>query len=68
MPVTSKEVIDVYFKANPKAIKFYNILHTFLNIPWELFKGVLVIGSNARSINKAIKGFIDPELLITIAL
>jgi len=59
--------MDIYFNANPKAIKFYNMLPTFLNILQELFKGVLAIGSNVRSINKVIKSYIDPELLITAA-
>ena len=68
MPIASKEVIDIYFNTNPKAIKFYNTLPAFLNILQELFKGVLAIGSNARLINKAIKSYIDPELLITAAL
>ena len=68
VPITSKEVIDIYFNTNPKAIKFRNILPAFLNILQELFKGVLVIGSNTRLINKVIKSYIDPELLITAAL
>ena len=67
MPITSKEVIDVYFEANPKAIKFRNTPPTFLNILQELFKGVLAIGSNIRSIDEAIKSCIDPELLVTMA-
>ena len=68
MPVASKEVIDVYFKANPKAIKFCNTPPAFLNILQELFKGVLAIGGNVRSINKAIESYIDLELLATTAL
>jgi hypothetical protein len=32
MPITSKEVIKAYFKANPAAKKFYNTLPTFLNL------------------------------------
>ena len=68
VPVTSKEVIDIYFNANPKVIKFYNTPPAFLNILQELFKRVLAIGSNIRSINKVIKSYIDLELLITAAL
>ena len=68
VPIASKDVIDIYFKANPKAIKFCNVLPAFLNILQELFKGVLVIGSNIRLINKVIKSCIDPKLLITGAL
>ena len=67
VPVASKEVIDIYFNTNPKATKFCNTPPAFLNILQELFKGVLVIGSNARSINKAIKSYIDLELLATAA-
>ena len=67
VPVTSKEVIDIYFNANPKAVKFRNTPPTFLNILQELFEGVLATGSNIRSINKVIKGYIDPELLATAA-
>jgi hypothetical protein len=32
MPVTSKKVIKVYFKANPAAKKFYNIPPAFLKV------------------------------------
>ena len=67
MPVASKEVIDIYFNANPKAAKFCNTPPTFLNILQELFKGVLATGSNTRLINKAIKSCIDLELLVTAA-
>ena len=67
VPVASKEVIDIYFNANPKAVKFYNMLPAFLNILQELFEGVLAIGSNIRSINKVIKSYIDLELLVTAA-
>ena len=68
VPVASKEVIETYFKAHPKAIKFRNILPAFLNLLQELFEGVLAIGSYARLINKAIKSCIDPELLSATAL
>ena len=68
MPIASEEVINVYFNANPEAVKFCNTPLAFLNILQELFKGVLAIGSNARLINEAIKGFINPELLATMAL
>ena len=43
------------------------MLSAFLNILQKLFKGVLVIKSNIKLINKAIKSFIDLELLITTA-
>jgi len=59
--------METYFKAHPKAIKFYNIPPAFLNLLQELFEGVLAIGSYARSINKAIKSCIDPELLLATA-
>ena len=68
VPITSKEVIEAYFKAHPKAIKFYNIPSTFLNLLQELFKGVLVIGSYIKLINKVIKSCIDPKLLLVVAL
>ena len=67
VPVASKEVMDTYFNTNPKAAKFYNTPPAFLNILQELFKGVLATGSNIRLINKAIKSYIDPELLATAA-
>jgi len=63
--VTNKEVINIYLNTNPKAVKFYNILSTFLNILQEPFKGVPAIKSNAKLINKAIKSCIDLELFIT---
>jgi len=49
-------------------MKFYNTPPAFLNLLQELFKGVLVTGSYARLINKAIKSYIDPELLSATAL
>ena len=33
MPITSKEVIEAYFKANPATKKFRNMPPTFLNLP-----------------------------------
>ena len=66
--ITSKEVIKAYFKAYPKAIKFYNIPPAFLSLLQELFKGVLVIGSYIRLINKLIKSYIDSKLLLVGAL
>ncbi|XTI86852.1 hypothetical protein V2W45_1189487, partial [Cenococcum geophilum] len=60
VPIASKEVIEAYFKANPKAKKFYNIPPTFLNLLEELFKGILATGDYIRLINKAIKNYIDP--------
>ena len=68
MPITSKEVMDVYFNANSEAVKFCNTPPAFLNILQELFKGVLATGSNARLINKVIESYIDLELLVTAAL
>ena len=66
--VTSKEVIKAYFKSNPVAEKFYNILLAFLNLIQELFNKVLVIGSYIKLINKVIKSFIDSKLLLKAAL
>ena len=68
VPVTSKEVIEAYFKANPAAKKFYNTPPTFLNLLQELFNGVLAIGNHLRLINKVIKSYIDPKLLLVVAL
>ena len=68
MPIASKEVIEVYFKANPTTKKFYNTPPAFLDLIQELFNGVLAIGGYIRSINKAIKSFIDPKLLLAAAL
>ena len=68
MPIASEEVIDVYFNANPEAVKFCNTPPAFLNILQELFKGVLATESNIKSINKAIESCIDLELLATAAL
>ena len=65
--IASKEVIEVYFKANPKAQKFRNIPPAFLNLLEELFNRILVIGDYAKSINKAIKNYIDPALLLAVA-
>jgi len=67
VPITSKEVIKAYFKANPAAKKFYNMPPTFLDLMQELFDGVLATGSYTRLINKAIKSSIDPELLLAAA-
>jgi len=67
VPVTSEEVMDIYFKANPEAVKFYNTPPAFLDILQELFDGVLVTGSNVKLIDKAIESCIDPELLATAA-
>jgi hypothetical protein len=36
MPVTSKEVIEAYFKANPAAKKFYNTLPVFLKVTLQV--------------------------------
>ena len=68
MPITSKEVIEAYFEANPAAKKFYNTPPAFLNLIQELFNGVLATGDYARSINKVIKNSIDPKLLLVAAL
>ena len=68
VPITSKEVIETYFKANPTAKKFYNTPPTFLDLIQELFNGVLVIGGYIRSIDKAIKSSINPKLLLAAAL
>jgi len=67
VPIASEEVMETYFKAHPKAIKFRDTPPAFLNLLQELFKGVLATGSYARSINKAIKSCIDPELLSATA-
>ena len=68
MPITNKEVIEAYFKANPAAKKFYNILPAFLDLMQELFNRVLAIGSYIKLINEAIKSSIDPKLLLVVAL
>ena len=68
VPIASKEVIEAYFKANPAAKKFRNIPPAFLNLLQELFKGILAIGDYIRLINKAIESYIDPELLLAVAL
>ena len=68
VPIASKEVIEAYFKANPTAKKFYNILPIFLNLLQELFNRILVIGNYIRLINKAIKSYIDYKLLRAVAL
>jgi hypothetical protein len=65
---TSKEVIEAYFKANPIAKKFCNTPPTFLNLLQELFNRILAIGNYIRLINKAIKSYIDPKLLLAVAL
>ena len=68
VPIASKEVIETYFKANPKAKKFCNILPAFLNLLEELFKGILAIGNYIKLINKVIENCIDPVLLLAVAL
>ena len=68
MPIASKEVIETYFKANPKAKRFCNTPPAFLNLLEELFKGILAIGDYIRLINKTIKNCIDPILLLAVAL
>ena len=68
MPITSKEVIKAYFKVNPAAKKFCNILPIFLNLLQELFDGILVIGNYIRLINKVIKSYINPKLFRAVAL
>jgi len=67
VPVASKEVIKAYFKANPAAKKFYNILPAFLDLMQELFNRVLATGGYTRLINKAIKSSMDPKLLLAAA-
>ena len=64
VPVASKEVIETYFKANPKAKKFYNTPPTFLNLLEELFNRILIIGNYIKLINKVIESFINPKLII----
>jgi len=60
--------MEAYFKANPAAEKFCNIPPAFLDLMQELFNRVLATGGYVRSINKAIKSSIDPELLSAAAL
>ena len=60
--------METYFKANPKAEKFCNIPPTFLNLLKEPFKGILITGDYTKSINKAIKNYIDPALLLAVDL
>ena len=59
--------MQTYFEANPNAVKFCNAPPAFLNLLQELFNGFLVIGSNVRLINKAIKSCIDPKILAATA-
>ena len=40
----------------------------FLNLLKKLFNRILVIGNYIRLINKVIKNYIDPVLLLTVAL
>ena len=68
VPVTSKEVIETYFKANPTTKKFCNTPPIFLNLLQELFDGILATGNYIRLINKAIESYIDPKLLRAVAL
>ena len=68
MPITSKEVIETYPKANPTAEKFYNTLPAFLDLIQELFNRVLATDVYIRSIDKAIGSSINPKLLIAAAL
>ena len=68
VPITSKEVMEVYFKAYLEAIKFCNVSPAFLSLLQELFKGVLAIGSYIKLINKLIKSCIDSKLLLMGAL
>ena len=68
MAITSKEVIEAYFKAKFAAKKFYNIPPTFLNLLQEPFNRIILIGNYMRLINKAIKSYIDPKLLLAVAL
>ena len=60
--------MEAYFKANPAAKKFYNTLPAFLNLLQELFKGILTIGNYIRLIDEVIKSYIDPKLLLVVAL
>ena len=66
MPVASEEVIKTYFEANPFAKKICNIPPAFLNLLQELFNKVLATGSYAKSINKTIESFINPEFLLVV--
>ena len=66
--IIDKEVIKNYFKANLNALKYYNILPTFLDLLKRLFNRVLVTGNYIRLINKIIKNYIDLELLIADVL
>jgi hypothetical protein len=68
VPITDKEVIKDYFKANLNALKYYNIPPTFLDLLKRLFNGVLVTDNYIRLINKVIRNYIDPELLIADVL
>ena len=68
MPITSKKIIEICFKANLNTVKFRYAPLAFLNLLQELFNGFLVIGSNIKLINKVIKNYIDPEIFIATAL
>ena len=59
--------MEVYFKANSTTKKFYNTPPAFLDLMQELFNKVLATGSYIRLINKIIKSFINPKLLLIAA-
>ena len=59
--------MEMYFEANPDTIKFRHTPLAFLNLLQELFNRFLATGSNIRLINKAIKSYIDPKILIATA-
>ena len=40
----------------------------FLNLLQELFDGILATGNYVKLINKVIESYIDPELLLAVAL
>ena len=60
--------MGAYFKANSTTKKFYNTPPTFLNLLQKLFNGILVTGIYIKLINKVIKSYIDPKLLLAVAL
>jgi len=66
--VANKEIIKAYFKANPKAEKFYNIPPAFLNLLKELFEGILVTSDYIKLIDEAIENCIDLALFSVVAL
>ena len=46
--------MNIYFKANPNAARFYNAPLVYLEELEELFKGIIATGNLAVIVNKAL--------------